>query len=643
MALRIETFSNVTGGSSTFKALGHPLAARQGHGLLRRLAEEGPVALFDPLGLAEPFAELWPLHTVELTGVYVQDVERIGLPLLGERAMPVTAIAESTARLLFVVAFDADRLVAQIRHLIPPGTKVLSLDPLKLPAEMLTDPGRYLAPLNFATNFAFFRDSGGHHTRLVTANYWSAYGAASPRLWLCLFDHTGTVLAEWTEALPEADGTVVIDSAEVRRRFGLPEFVGQLFVHVVGAAGHDVVKYALDTYGSDPHVLSCTHDANAWPADFYAGLPAPQPGERVLLWVQNSHPVPIPSGTVALNPMGRDEEAVTLRHEVPPFGSYALDVAELLPELRWPRQIEVRAGRHFVRPRYEVVREAPGRPARRRIAHPNVERTDLMPDPHLPELRGLLGKGFILPAPVFPPARFRSIALPTPMARGQQSLPLRAILYDADGTEVTHRSLGLLPRDHATALDVETLLDGHRLRAGYGHLELIYDFAVGEEADGWLHALFRYEDRESGHAAETSFGAHMFNTCLVYRGEPQSYAGRPPGLSTRLFLRTGMDAATETFCHLIYPASTPWRQRSDTSLILTRRDGSEVARRHVRIACSGSYRFQVGDTFDAAELREAGPDAHVLIRDTTCRLFGYHGLIRDGREGAFALDHMFGF
>jgi hypothetical protein len=30
----------------------------------------------------------------------------------------------------------------------------------------------------------------------------------------------------------------------------------------------------------------------------------------------------------------------------------------------------------------------------------------------------------------------------------------------------------------------------------------------------------------------------------------------------------------------------------------------------------------------------------VVVRDTTCRLFGYHGLIGDR---AFSLDHMFGF
>src|SRR3546814_15345261 len=74
----------------------------------------------------------------------------------------------------------------------------------------------------------------------------------------------------------------------------------------------DVVKYALDIYGDDSSVLSCTHDANAWPADFYAGLPAPDDGERVLLWIQNSHPRPIPKGAIGLNHMGRDDAVAWL-------------------------------------------------------------------------------------------------------------------------------------------------------------------------------------------------------------------------------------------------------------------------------------------------------------------------------------------
>jgi hypothetical protein len=45
--------------------------------------------------------------------------------------------------------------------------------------------------------------------------------------------------------------------------------------------------------------------------------------------------------------------------------------------------------------------------------------------------------------------------------------------------------------------------------------------------------------------------------------------------------------------------------------------------------------------FPAGSLRRAGPTGYVLVRDATCRLFGYHGLMDD--RGGFSLDHMFGF
>src|SRR5262249_38306343 len=135
------------------------------------------------------------------------------------------------------------------------------------------------------------------------------------------------------------------------------------------------------------------------------------------------------------------------------------------------------------------------------------------------------------------------------------------------------------------ALDLDELTGA--LGDGHGHVELVYDFAEGGEGDGWLHALFRYRHRASGHAAETSFGAHIFNTILTYRDEPQSYSGPPPGLSTRLFLRLGQ-GGYDTLCHLIYPASQPWRKVSATDVILNDAFGREVARRHLAIPCSGS-------------------------------------------------------
>src|SRR5581483_8742873 len=251
--------------------------------------------------------------------------------------------------------------------------------------------------------------------------------------------------------------------------------------------------------------LSCTHDANAWPSERYAGLPAPRPGERVILWVQNSHAVPIPPGGLSLDRMGA-ERPVALPQAVPPFATVALDVAELLPDVHWPAQIEMRAGRHVVRPRYEVVRGA-----RTHIAHVNVERADLRPDPGIASLSPLLGRGYLLPFPVLPRARFRTVVLPTPMATTQRTLPLRLDVFDRDSAAVARHFLGCLPRDHALALDLDAILPSGELEAG-GHAELAYDFRDGGEADGWMHALMRYEDRRSGHAAETSFGSHIFNT-----------------------------------------------------------------------------------------------------------------------------------
>jgi hypothetical protein len=226
------------------------------------------------------------------------------------------------------------------------------------------------------------------------------------------------------------------------------------------------------------------------------------------------------------------------------------------------------------------------------------------------------------------------------MATTQQDLPVSIIVYDGSGREAARHRFGRLLRRHSVAVDLDELINGAELPAGYGHVELVYDFGEGGGADGWLHGLFRYEDRASGHSAETSFGAHVFNTVLTYRDEPQSYAGRAPGLSTRLFLRLG-EAPHDTLCHLIYPASTPWHAASSTDLVLHDSSGSEVARRRVAIPCSGSLFWRYHTTFDESERARAGAGAYMIIRDVTCRLFGYHGLIA-GR-GAFSLDHMFGF
>jgi hypothetical protein len=619
--LNIQTFDAQAGGNVIYKALAHPLAAAAIERLYAGMV--APVAIYDPGGIADALLAMYP-RAVDM--VFVHDVSLLGQLRGGCQARALTELPGSGARTVLIAAFDAERAAARIRPMLRAGAEIVTLDAARLPAAMLSVPGRYLDKLNFATNFVFFRDDDRMATRLVSANYWSNHGAATVRLWLRLFDADGRTLATWEETLPNGGG-FTIDSREVRARFGLGPFTGQLMLHAIGVAGHDIVKYALDTFAADNGAsLSCTHDANAWPSDRFAGLPAPRTDETVTLWLQNSHAVPIPAGAVALDRMG-EERPVALDRAIGPFATVALDVGSMLPGVTWPEQIELRSGRHVVRPRYEVTRAG-----RTRIAHVNVERDNLRPDPGIPGLSPLLGRGYLLPFPILNRERFRSIVQPTPMATTQANLPIRLDVFDCDGHCVAQRFLGCVPRDRSIAVEVEDV--------AVGHAELVYDFRDGGEADGWLHALFRYEDRRSGHVAESSFGAHIFNTAMTYRDEPQSYTGPPPGLTTTLFLKLG-DGRRRSFAALIYPASAAWHPRSTTELRLHDGAGRRIATEMVHIACSGSVMLYPDEVFGSAAIAAAGPNGYVLVRDASCRLFGYHGLMDDA--GGFSLDHMFGF
>ncbi|MFZ5930946.1 MAG: hypothetical protein ACOY15_06995 [Pseudomonadota bacterium] len=657
MALNLETFSNAdlkggwrpgnnAGGHSLFKALGHPLAAERGKALFEACLQNGPIAIYDPRGVAVAFDALFGISRCEIENIYVQRVEDQGTDILGRKARLLTGLPQSKARTLLVLSFDAARLTGQLQPLLPAGMRVRSLDEMRIDADMLTNPGNYTDPLNFATNFALFRDVAGKdadsglHTILTTANYWGFHGAENPGLWLRLFDAHGNALAEWQEPLPQAGALIRIDSRVVRERFRLGDFCGSLFIHALRVAKHDIVKYALDIHGEGGLALSCSHDANAWPADFYAGMPAPQPDEQLILHIQNSHPTPIPAGSAGLGIMG-GQEVHKLDLEIPPFATCSLDVAQLLPRARWPDQIEIHAGRYFVRPRYEILR----RDGRRRIAHANVERTDLKPDPKIPGLSASMGKAYLMPLPVPPLKQFSSLVLPAPMATGQNELPLRADLYDASGNKVAEHFMGRLQRRDSVPLSIDDWLkkSGAKLASGFGHVEFVYDFRDGGTADGWLHALGKYSLRSSGHMAETIFGAHIYNVPVIYKDEPQSYTDTPPGLSTRLFLRLGQNfgAKMDALCHLIYPASLPWHATSSTQIILHDGEGQVVAQKQVAIACSGSLFWIYSKMFDAGERKAAGDDAYVIVRDATCRLFGFHGLMQG--ITSFSLDHMFGF
>jgi hypothetical protein len=172
--LNINTFDARAGGNVLYKALAHPLAADGISRLYGRLV--GPVALYDPDGIAEALLALHP-DLPGLCGLFAHDVTEVGASRAGLTVRALTELPGSGAATVLIAAFDAGRVAARIRAMLPAGSAVLTLDEARLPEAMLTNRARYLDRMNFATNFAFFRDAEGMSTRLVSANYWTGYGA----------------------------------------------------------------------------------------------------------------------------------------------------------------------------------------------------------------------------------------------------------------------------------------------------------------------------------------------------------------------------------------------------------------------------------------------------------------------------------
>jgi hypothetical protein len=631
--LKITSFLNnlpLHSQNAFFKACTHPLAVTKIHSFIKQLESFKSVAVYDPFNNVPAFASLHDLSKISVSNVYVQQVADIGKVVLDRATKPVDEIDSESPEAIAVFAFNADIQISNIRHLLPKDCEIITLDSIKIPDEYLTKPADYLNQLNFATNFGFLRDSDGLHTRITIANYWGSYGATSAALDLCLFDENGHIIAKWQQSLGGAGQQFIIDSQEVRKRFNLPDFTGSLFMHAIKITGHDIVKYVVDVYDTKGEILTSTHDSNSWPADYYAGIGAPQDGEKVILWIQNCHPIPIQSGTVGVRLMGQKSTSY-LDKEIAPFATYAWDLGAAMPA-KWPAQYEVIAQKYFTRPRFEVIYPD----GNRHITHANVERTDLNPDINLPNVAKYLGKGYILPFPILKTNEFETVILPTPMATSQKSLPLHFYVYDSEGKLINEKTIAPISRQESVVIRAETLLEGYKFDAG--HVELAYNPAHLAEADGWLHALVRYRNKNTGKAAETSFGAHIYNMPIVYKNEPQTYKGNPPGLRTTLMLRTfGGD---DTFCHLIYPCSKEWLPQSSTDLILHNGEGKEVARKHIKINLNGSQRWSYKEMFNQEERNAAGDNSYIVIKDVTCRLFGFHGQVNDK---TFSLDHMFGF
>ena len=173
---------------------------------------------------------------------------RSGTPRGGDAARPLTELGGGGARTVLIAAFDAggsprgspdSRRRAEVLRSTDAAARGAADQPAPLPR-----------PAELRDQLRLLPRRGRAVTRLVTANYWAGYGARRGPAVAAAVRSRRRGAGDVGGEVPAGPGGIAIDSREVRARFGLPA-VHRAVVHPrVGAAGHDVVKYALDTYAS---------------------------------------------------------------------------------------------------------------------------------------------------------------------------------------------------------------------------------------------------------------------------------------------------------------------------------------------------------------------------------------------------------
>ena len=94
----------------------------------------GPVAIYDPDGIAPAVDAFYHLAQVEPAYYFVQKIEDLQRRFADISAQPITDIVDAKAGAVFVASFEPERKLLPIKHLLPKGIETFSLESLKLPA-----------------------------------------------------------------------------------------------------------------------------------------------------------------------------------------------------------------------------------------------------------------------------------------------------------------------------------------------------------------------------------------------------------------------------------------------------------------------------------------------------------------------------
>ena len=142
--LDIITFDAKGGGNILYKALAHPVASEALRELEAVLAQDTPLAVYDPLNGLQTLCALYP-GLRPSGGVYTHDSEQVGqADGLGGSKRALVDMAQDGPRVILVLSFEHEKMRQRLGRLLNHDHKVFSLEPAKIPQSLLSNKRSYL-------------------------------------------------------------------------------------------------------------------------------------------------------------------------------------------------------------------------------------------------------------------------------------------------------------------------------------------------------------------------------------------------------------------------------------------------------------------------------------------------------------------
>jgi len=520
--------------------------------------------------------------------------------------------------------------------------------------EWMADLG--IRPIGHST-LLWFKEGPGDHTRVTLRNYFSLnYGIPNPTYSFVLHDADGTKVVHW-EHTAGPDETLVIDSAEVVRRFRLGQlFEGNLAVEVQHPKLHPprFLRVNVDYY-NDEGLISTVHDQGRL-------VKSPRPDAQSLVYVREDAEYEtgvalqnwfrykrrpsefMAEATIELLNAAGESRAASIE-PIPACGTRYVRVADLFPGAA--AFLAGEPGGLRIHSTIAMGRSIPVVKSRRTGLYA-VSHTvgDHDPSVYSRDLIKCSAIGVDEWAPVWCTFVEENDAVQSEYSFFNNWLPRNTYTLDVRIFDDGGRLRALVPQA-MTLRPMETrifrmaeLLPVHGIAIPFrGTIEARIVPRTDQDempGPGMLQANTIW--RTPGGMTQSN------NQSFGHLNSPRAVGNLLSPKRTKMFGRVIATDRYETMMSLMNPSSeVGYEGVSDTELLVCDASGTKRQSQRLRIPPHGSIWVNLSEVFPNLEefLEGSRGISSVVVADRTAKLTGYLG-VRDKQHGTMGIDHLFG-